>query len=132
MSDPRKDALWDQGLETRRAVVGDEYVDKSLETMDDFNGALQDFVTRTAWGDIWNRPGLARRDRSLLNIGMLIALGKKDELKLHLRGAIRNGVTMNEVKECILQSAIYCGAPAALEATRVARLAFADLDEASP
>ena len=128
MSDPRKDALWDQGLETRRAVVGDEYVDKSLETMDDFNGALQDFVTRTAWGDIWNRPGLARRDRSLLNIGMLIALGKKDELKLHLRGAIRNGVTMNEVKECILQSAIYCGAPAALEATRVAREAFKDLE----
>ena len=128
MSAPRKDALWDQGLETRRAVVGDEYVDKSLETMDDFNGALQDFVTRTAWGDIWNRPGLARRDRSLLNIGMLIALGKKDELKLHLRGAIRNGVTMNEVKECILQSAIYCGAPAALEATRVAREAFKDLE----
>ena len=128
MSDPRKDALWEQGLETRRAVVGDEYVDKSLETMDDFNGALQDFVTRTAWGDIWNRPGLARRDRSILNIGVLIALGKKDELKLHLRGAIRNGVTVDEVKECILQSAIYCGAPAALEATRVAREAFKDLE----
>lgn len=129
MSDPRKDALWDQGLATRRAVVGDEYVDKSLETMDDFNGALQDFVTRTAWGDIWNRPGLARRDRSLLNIGMLIALGKQDELKLHLRGALRNGVTLDEVKECILQSAIYCGAPAALEATRVAREAFKDMDD---
>jgi 4-carboxymuconolactone decarboxylase len=128
MSDPRKDALWEQGLETRRAVVGDEYVDNSLETMDEFNGALQDFVTRTAWGDIWNRPGLARRDRSILNIGMLIALGKKDELKLHLRGAIRNGVTVDEVKECILQSAIYCGAPAALEATRVAREAFKDLE----
>ena len=128
MSDPSKDALWEQGLDTRRAVVGDEYVDKSLETMDEFNGALQDFVTRTAWGDIWNRPGLARRDRSILNIGMLIALGKKDELKLHLRGAIRNGVTVDEVKECILQSAIYCGAPAALEATRVAREAFKDLE----
>ena len=128
MSDPRKDALWEQGLETRRAVVGDEYVDKSLATMDDFNAGLQDFITRTAWGDIWNRPGLARRDRSLLNIGMLIALGKQDELKLHLRGAIRNGVTMDEVKECILQSAIYCGAPAALEATRVAREAFKDMD----
>ena len=128
MSDPSKDALWEQGLDTRRAVVGDEYVDKSLETMDEFNGALQDFVTRTAWGDIWNRPGLERRDRSILNIGMLIALGKKDELKLHLRGAIRNGVTVDEVKECILQSAIYCGAPAALEATRVAREAFKDLE----
>ena len=127
MSEPRKDSLWEQGLQTRRAVVGDEYVDRSLATMDDFNAGLQDFITRTAWGDIWNRPGLARRDRSLLNIGMLIALGKQDELKLHLRGAIRNGVTMDEVKECILQSAIYCGAPAALEATRVAREAFADL-----
>ncbi|MEL7153863.1 MAG: 4-carboxymuconolactone decarboxylase [Pseudomonadota bacterium] len=128
MSDPRKDVFWEQGLETRRAVVGDEYVDKSLANMDDFNAGLQDFITRTAWGDIWNRPGLARRDRSLLNIGMLIALGKQDELKLHLRGAIRNGVTMDEISECILQSAIYCGAPAALEATRVAREAFADMD----
>lgn len=125
---PRKDALWDKGLETRRAVVGDAYVDASLAKMDGFNADLQDFVTRTAWGDIWNRPGLARRDRSLLNIGMLIALGKTEELKLHLRGALRNGVTMDEVSECILQSAIYCGAPAALEATRVAREAFADTE----
>ncbi|MEM7210604.1 MAG: carboxymuconolactone decarboxylase family protein [Pseudomonadota bacterium] len=125
---PRKDALWDKGLETRRAVVGDTYVDASLAKMDGFNADLQDFVTRTAWGDIWNRPGLARRDRSLLNIGMLIALGKTEELKLHLRGALRNGVTMEEVSECILQSAIYCGAPVALEATRVAREAFADMD----
>ncbi len=128
MSSPRKDALWDQGLATRRAVVGEEYVDSALEKMDKFNADLQDFVTRTAWGDIWNRPGLVRRDRSLLNIGMLIALGKTEELKLHLRGALRNGVTMEEISECILQSAIYCGAPAALEATRAAREAFADLE----
>ena len=128
MSSPRKDALWDQGLATRRAVVGEEYVDSALEKVDKFNADLQDFVTRTAWGDIWNRPGLVRRDRSLLNIGMLIALGKTEELKLHLRGALRNGVTMEEISECILQSAIYCGAPAALEATRAAREAFADLE----
>ena len=128
MSRPRKDALWDQGLATRKAVVGEEYVDNALNSMDDFNADLQDFVTRTAWGDIWNRPGLVRRDRSLLNIGMLIALGKTEELKLHLRGALRNGVTMEEISECILQSAIYCGAPAALEATRAAREAFADLE----
>lgn len=128
MSGPRKDALWDQGLATRKAVVGEEYVDNSLKNMDEFNADLQDFVTRTAWGDIWNRPGLVRRDRSLLNIGMLIALGKTEELKLHLRGALRNGVTMEEISECILQSAIYCGAPAALEATRAAREAFADLE----
>ena len=74
-SDPRKDALWERGLTTRRAVVGDDYVDASLARMDDFNAGLQDFITRTAWGDIWNRPGLSRRDRSVLNIGMLIALG---------------------------------------------------------
>ena len=127
-TEERRDALWDQGLATRREVVGDAYVDRSLESMDGFNDALQDFITRTAWGDIWNRPGLARRDRSLLNIGMLIALGREAELKLHLMGALRNGVTPDEIKECILQSAIYCGAPAALEATRVARAAFAEMD----
>lgn len=131
MSGPRKDALWDAGLETRRAVVGDDYVSKSLESMDDFNADLQDWVTRYAWGDVWNRPGLARRDRSLLNIGWLIALGKSDELKLHLKGAIRNGLTRDEIKEAILQSAVYCGAPAALEATRVARAAFAEMEEVS-
>lgn len=130
MSGPRKDTLWDAGLEVRRAVVGDEYVDRSLAQMDDFNGDLQDFVTRTAWGDIWTRPGLARRDRSILNIGMLIALGKTEELALHLRGAVRNGVTRDEISECILQAAIYCGAPAALEATRVARTALAEMEDA--
>ena len=129
MTEERRDDLWDRGIATRRAVVGDDYVDRSLATMDDFNDGLQDFITRAAWGDIWNRPGLVRRDRSLLNIGMLIALGKTDELKLHLKGAIRNGITRDEIKECILQSAIYCGAPAALEATRTARAAFAEMEE---
>jgi len=129
MTEERRDNLWEQGLATRRAVVGEDYVAKSLENMDDFNDALQDFITRYAWGDIWNRPGLGRRDRSLLNIGMLVALGRPDELKLHLKGAIRNGVTRDEIKECILQAAIYCGAPSALEATRVARAAFAEMEE---
>lgn len=127
MTEERRDPLWDIGLATRRAVVGEDHVGKSLARMDEFDDALQDFVTRTAWGDIWNRPGLSRRDRSLLNIGMLIALGRTDELKLHLMGAVRNGVTRDEIKECILQSAIYCGAPAALEATRIARAAFAEM-----
>ncbi|MEM7190724.1 MAG: carboxymuconolactone decarboxylase family protein [Pseudomonadota bacterium] len=127
MTEERRDTLWDKGLETRREVVGDDYVDRSLDTMDGFNDALQDFITRYAWGDVWNRPGLGRRDRSLLNVGMLIALGKPEELKLHLKGALRNGVTRDEIKEAILQSAIYCGGPAALEATRIARAAFAEL-----
>ena len=129
MTEERRDDLWDKGLATRKAVVGDDYVDASLAAMDDFNDALQDYVTRIGWGDIWNRPGLSRRDRSLLNIGMLVALGREAELKLHLKGAIRNGVTRDEIKECILQAALYCGAPAALEATRVARAAFAEMAE---
>ena len=127
-TEERRDALWDLGLATRRQVVGDAYVDRSLDGMDGFNDALQDFITRTAWGEIWNRPGLSRRDRSLLNIGMLVALGAEAELKLHLMGALRNGVTRDEIKECILQSAIYCGGPKALEATRVARAAFEEFD----
>ncbi|MEM7060337.1 MAG: carboxymuconolactone decarboxylase family protein [Pseudomonadota bacterium] len=130
MTEERRDTLWEKGLNLRRQVVGDDYVDRSLAGMDDFNDALQDFVTRYAWGDVWQRPGLAKRDRSLLNLGMLIALGKTEELKLHLKGALRNGLSKEEIKEVILQSAIYCGAPAALEATRVAREAFAELDQA--
>lgn len=129
MTEERRDALWDKGLATRREVVGDSYVDKSLDSMDDFSDALQDYITRYAWGDVWNRPGLGRRDRSLLNIGMLIALGREAELKLHLKGALRNGVTREEIKEAVLQAAIYCGGPAALEATRVAREAFAEVGE---
>ncbi|MEM0989424.1 MAG: carboxymuconolactone decarboxylase family protein [Pseudomonadota bacterium] len=127
--EPRKDALWEAGLKTRREVVGDAYVDDSLAKMTDFNAPLQDYVTRYAWGDIWNRPGLARRDRSILNLGMLVALGRPDELKLHLKGAIRNGLTVDEVKECLLQSAVYCGAPAALDAFRTARQAIEEMKE---
>lgn len=125
---PRKDALWEAGLKTRRAVVGDDYVDASLARMDDFNAPLQDWVTRYAWGDIWNRPGLERRERSILNLGMLVALGRSEELKLHLKGALRNGLTRDEIKECLLQTAVYCGAPAALDAFRTAREAFAEYD----
>lgn len=130
MSDsPRRDALWDEGLATRRAVVGEDYVARSLERMDDFDAPLQDWVTRYAWGDVWNRPGLARRDRSILNIGMLVALNRPHELRLHLRGALRNGVTPDEIRECLLQSAVYCGAPAALDAVRVAREVLSEAED---
>ena len=118
---PRQDALWEAGLATRRAVVGEDYVADALARMDAFNAPLQDWVTRYAWGDVWNRPGLARRDRSILNIGMLVALNRPHELKLHLSGALRNGVSVEEIRECLLQTAVYCGAPAALDAFRVAR-----------
>ena len=124
---PRKDALWEAGLKTRREVVGSDYVDASLAAMDELNADLQDWVTRYAWGDIWNRPGLARRDRSILNIGMLVALDRPAELKLHLKGAIRNGLTPDEIKECLLQTAVYCGAPAALDAFRTVREAFEEM-----
>jgi 4-carboxymuconolactone decarboxylase len=126
------DDLWDKGLEIRREVVGDAYVDRSLAAMDDFNQPLQEYVTRYAWGDIWRRPGLDRRARSILNIGMLVALNRPHELKLHLRGAIRNGVTREEMRECLLQSAVYCGAPAALDAFRTAREVFAEMDAETP
>ena len=117
---PDLSTLSEEGLAVRRAVVGEDYVARSLAGVTEFNLPLQEFVTNAAWGDIWTRPGLARRDRSILNLGMLIALNRAAELKLHMRGALRNGVTEEELRECLLQSAIYCGAPAALEAFRIA------------
>jgi 4-carboxymuconolactone decarboxylase len=125
------DELWDKGLEIRREVVGADYVERSLAASDDFNMPLQEYITKYAWGDIWRRPGLDRRSRSILNIGMLTALNRPVELKLHLRGALRNGVTREEIRECLLQSAVYCGAPAALDAVRIAREMFAEMEAES-
>lgn len=122
------DALWDKGLAIRREVLGDAHVERSLAAVDDFNMPLQEYVTRYAWGDIWSRPGLERRDRSILNLGMLVALNRPDELKIHLRGALRNGMTREEIRECLLQTVVYCGAPAALDAFRTARTVFAELE----
>jgi len=126
------DDLWDKGLEIRREVVGADYVERSLAASDDFNMPLQEYITKYAWGDIWRRPGLDRRSRSILNIGMLTALNRPAELKLHLRGALRNGVTREEIRECLLQSAVYCGAPAALDAFRIAREMFAEMEAERP
>ena len=128
MSTGDLDGLWEKGLEIRREVVGDDYVESSLAAMDDFNQPLQEYITRYAWGDVWRRPGLDRRARSILNIGMLTALNRPAELKLHLRGALRNGVTREEIRECLLQTAVYCGAPAALDAFRTAREVFAEME----
>jgi 4-carboxymuconolactone decarboxylase len=126
------DDLWDKGLEIRREVVGADYVERSLAASDDFNMPLQEYITRYAWGDVWSRPGLDRRSRSILNIGMLTALNRPAELKLHLRGALRNGVSRDEIRECLLQSAVYCGAPAALDAFRTAREVFEQMDAEEP
>ena len=119
--------IFDKGLATRREVLGDEYVQKSLDAADDFSMPMQTMVTENCWGDVWNRPGLERRERSLINLGMISALNRPHELKVHIRGAVRNGVTKEQIREVFLQVAIYCGAPAALESFRLAREVFAEL-----
>ena len=122
--------LFDKGLKVRREVLGAEYVDKSIREADDFNREMQELVTRYCWGDVWNRPGLDRRQRSFLNLAMLTALNRPHELRLHVRGALNNGVTREEIKEVFLQAAIYCGVPAALDSFRVAREVFREEDGA--
>lgn len=119
---------YQKGMEMRRAVLSDAYVDKTLKKRNAFNEDFQDLITRYAWGEIWSRPGLPRRTRSMLTIAMLIAIGRFDELSLHLRGALNNGVTRDELKEVLLQAAIYCGVPAANSAFHVAQNVFAELD----
>lgn len=118
---------FDKGLQTRREVLGSDYVDTSLQTADDFNLPLQQMVTEYAWDGIWNRPGLDRRTRSMLNLAMLTALNRPHELKLHLRGAITNGVSKDEIREVLMQTAIYCGVPAAIDSVRIAREVFKEL-----
>lgn len=113
--------VYEKGLKVRREVVGSEYVDRSLAEMTDFTAPLQDLVTRYCWGEVWNRPGLSRRDRSIINLSLLSALNRPHELKLHVRGALNNGVTPEEIREVLLQIAIYCGVPAALDSFRIAR-----------
>ena len=112
------------GLAVRRQVLGEQYVDESLANADDFTRPLQEHITQVAWGDIWNRPGLDRRTRSLLNLAMLTALNRPHELRLHVKGALRNGVTRDEIREVFMQTAIYCGVPAAMDSFRVAREVF--------
>ncbi len=120
--------LFDRGLETRRAVLGAEYVDASIRNADEFNMPMQELVTQYCWGDVWNRAGLDRRTRSFLNLAMLTALNRPHELKLHVRGAINNGLTKDEIREVFLQSAIYCGVPAAIDSFRVAREVFKEMN----
>lgn len=119
--------LFDQGLKTRREVLGAEYVDASLKSADDFNMPMQELVTQYCWGDVWNRPGLERKTRSFLNLAMITALNRPHELKLHVRGAINNGLTKDEIKEVFLQAAIYCGVPAAIDSFRVAKEVFKEM-----
>jgi len=117
---------YDSGLKTRREVLGAEWVDKSMAGVDEFNREFTELLNTYCWNDVWNRPGLPRKMRSVLNLGMLTALGKEHELKLHLNGALNNGLTKEEIKEVLLQTAIYCGVPAAVVAFRCAREVFKD------
>jgi len=119
--------LYEQGLKVRRAVVGDAYVDASLKSADDFSMPMQELVTQYCWGDVWSRPGLNRRSRSLLNLGMIAALNRNEELATHVRGAINNGLTKEEICEAFLQVAVYCGMPAGLTSFKVARQVFKDM-----
>jgi len=119
-------SMFDKGMEIRKAVLGAEYVETSLKNADDFNRPLQELLTEYCWGAVWGREGLPRKTRSMLNLAMLAALNRPHELKLHLRGALRNGVTKEEIREILLQAGVYCGAPAAVDSFRVAREVFAE------
>ncbi len=123
--------MFDRGMAMRRKVLGDEHVDRSMNNATELDEAFQHFVTEYCWGAAWTRDGLAPRDRSLLNLGMLTALNRIPELKVHIRGAVNNGLARSEIAEALFQSAIYCGVPAAMEAFRAAKAVFAELDEAS-
>jgi len=119
---------YEEGLAVRRAVLGAEHVEKSLRSADEFTRPMQELVTEYCWGEIWTRPGLDRRTRSFLNLAMLTALNRPHEIKMHVRGALNNGLTKDELMEVFLQSAIYCGVPAALDAMRAAKEVFAEME----
>jgi 4-carboxymuconolactone decarboxylase len=120
-------ATYDKGLEIRRAVLGEAYVDTQLKNADDFNRPLQELVTEYCWGAVWGREGLPRKTRSMLNLAMISILNRQHELKAHIRGALTNGVSKAEICEVFLQVAIYAGVPAAVDSFRTAREVFAEM-----
>src|SRR5512141_2078819 len=117
---------YEQGMQVRRAVLGDAHVDRATGSASEFTKEFQDFITRVAWGDIWSRPGLPRHTRSLLTLALLIALNRSDEFRLHVRAAANNGVTPDEIKEVLLHCAVYCGIPAANAAFQIASEVLAE------
>jgi 4-carboxymuconolactone decarboxylase len=119
---------YQQGMKIRRAVLGDEYVDRAVAATTDFTRDFQDFITRNAWGEIWARPGLPRHTRSLLTLAMMVALNRGEEFRIHVKAAFNNGVTRDQIKEVLLQSAIYCGVPAANSAFHIAADVFKEMD----
>lgn len=121
---------YDKGLSVRRAVLGDAHVDRALAKKDSFNDEFQELITRYAWGEIWTRPGLPRHTRSLITVAMMVALNRADEFRLHVRAAFNNGVTRDQIKEVLLQTAIYCGVPAANTAFHLAEEVFVQMEQA--
>ena len=121
--------MFEKGLEIRRSVLGADYVDRSIESADAFTEDLQRLVTTYCWGEVWGRPGLDRKTRSMLNLAMITALNRPHELKLHIRGALNNGLTREDIREVFLRTAIYCGVPAAIDAFRTAREVFDETDD---
>ncbi len=119
---------FEKGLQIRREVLGAEHVDASISQADDFSRPLQELVTEYCWGNVWSRPGLDRKTRSLINVAMLTALNRPHEVKLHLRGALNNGCSKNDIMEVLLQTAIYCGVPAAMDSLRVAKEFFQEVE----
>ena len=122
------ESMFERGLGIRKEVLGAEHVERSLAGADDFSRPFQELITEYCWGAVWDRPGLPRKTRSLLNLAMLTALNREEEFKLHVRAAFRNGVTKEEIAEVLLQAAIYCGVPAANSAFKQAREVFAQMD----
>ena len=122
-----KSDAWQRGYAARSAVLGQDYVDRAFAEADDFPRDLQDYLTEHAWGASWARPGLDHRTRSMLNLAMITALNRPHELEIHIRGALRNGLTKDDLKEIFLHAAVYCGAPAALDSFRIAKKVFAEL-----
>lgn len=120
--------LFEKGLKIRREVLGEAYVNRSVAAADDMTAPLQKLITEWCWGEVWGRPQLDRRTRSFLNLAMLAALNRPNEMRIHLRGALNNGVTREEIREVVLQVAIYCGAPAALDAQKAAVEVFKAID----
>jgi 4-carboxymuconolactone decarboxylase len=118
----------DQGMKTRRAVLGDAHVDRTLKNRTKFNEPFQDLITRYAWGEVWSRPGLPRKTRSLLTLSMLVALNREAEFRMHLKAALALGISRDEVQEVLLQAAVYCGVPAANSAFHAAQEVFEHLD----
>lgn len=119
---------FEKGLEIRRSVLGAEYVDNSINNATDFNMPMQELVTEYCWGEVWARPGLPKKTRSMINLAMITALNRPHELKLHVRGAINNGVSREEIQEVLLQTAIYCGVPAAIDSFRTAKEVLDEID----